>query len=96
MYGRWSPNLFAKEFKTPTLVIHGELDFRIPYSQGLSLFTTLQLEKVPSRLLIFPDEGHWVLKPQNSALWYKTFIDWINTYTTLAPGSKSGQDSNKK
>jgi dipeptidyl aminopeptidase/acylaminoacyl peptidase len=81
MYEKFSPSAFAKQFKTPTLVIHGELDFRIPYSQGLQLFTALQMQKVPSRLLIFPDEGHWVLKPQNSALWYKTFIDWIDTYT---------------
>ena len=81
MYDKWSPSMFEKQFKTPTLVIHGELDFRIPYSQGLQLFTALQMQKVPSRLLIFPDEGHWVLKPQNSALWYKTVIDWLDTYT---------------
>ncbi len=80
-YDKWSPSQFAKEFKTPTLVIHGELDFRVPYTQGLQLFTALQLQKVPSRLLLFPDEGHWVLKPQNSVLWYKTFIDWIDTWT---------------
>jgi dipeptidyl aminopeptidase/acylaminoacyl peptidase len=81
VYDRWSPSKFVKEFKTPTLVIHGELDFRIPYSQGLALYTALQLQKVPSQLLIYPDEGHWVLKPQNSALWYKTFLDWTNNRT---------------
>jgi dipeptidyl aminopeptidase/acylaminoacyl peptidase len=81
IYNKWSPSLFASEFKTPTLVIHGELDFRVPYTQGLQLFTALQMQKVPSKLLIFPDEGHWVLKPQNSLLWYKTFIDWINNWT---------------
>jgi dipeptidyl aminopeptidase/acylaminoacyl peptidase len=81
MYVRWSPSQFAKEFHTPTLVIHGELDFRVPYTQGLQLFTALQLQKTPSRLLIYPDEGHWILKPQNSQLWYKTFIDWIDTWT---------------
>jgi len=74
-YDKWSPSKFSKEFKTPTLVIHGELDYRIPYSQALQLFTALQLNKVPSELLDFPDEGHWVLKPRNSALWYKTFLD---------------------
>ena len=63
---------FVKEFHTPTLVIHGELDFRVPFDQGLQLFTALQMQKVPSKLLVFPDEGHWVLKPQNSILWYKT------------------------
>jgi dipeptidyl aminopeptidase/acylaminoacyl peptidase len=80
MYVRWSPSMFAKEFKTPTLVVHGELDFRVPYGQGLQLFTALQMQKVPSQLLIFPDEGHWVLKPQNSMLWYKTFIDWMDRW----------------
>jgi dipeptidyl aminopeptidase/acylaminoacyl peptidase len=80
MYVRWSPSLFAKEFKTPTLVIHGELDYRVPYGQGLQLFTALQMQKVPSQLLLFPDEGHWVLKPQNSMLWYKTFIDWMDRW----------------
>jgi len=81
VYDRWSPSHFVKDFKTPTLVVHGELDFRIPYSQGLELYTALQLRKVPSELLIFPDEGHWVLKPQNSALWYKTFLDWVGNWT---------------
>lgn len=80
-YVRWSPGMFAREFKTPTLVIHGELDYRVPYGQGLQLFTALQLRKVPSKLLLFPDEGHWILKPQNSLLWYKTFIEWIDTWT---------------
>ncbi len=79
-YGKWSPHHFVQEFKTPTLVIHGELDYRVPYNQGLELFTALQLQKVPSKLLVFPDEGHWVLKPQNSILWYKTFIDWLDTW----------------
>ncbi len=78
-YAKWSPSNFVKDFKTPTLVIHGELDFRIPYTQGLALFTALQLQKVPSRLLVFPDEGHWVLHPQNSLLWYQTVLDWLNT-----------------
>jgi dipeptidyl aminopeptidase/acylaminoacyl peptidase len=81
MYQRWSPSLFVKEFRTPTLVIHGELDFRVPYGQGLQLFTGLQLQKVPSRLIVFPDEGHWILKPQNSLFWYKNFIDWIDAWT---------------
>jgi dipeptidyl aminopeptidase/acylaminoacyl peptidase len=81
MYQRWSPSLFVKEFRTPTLVIHGEVDFRVPYGQGLQLFTGLQLQKVPSRLIVFPDEGHWILKPQNTLFWYKNFIDWIDTWT---------------
>lgn len=81
MYARWSPSLFAQEFRTPTLVIHGELDYRVPYGQGLQLFTALQMQKVPSKLLLFPDEGHWILKPKNSLLWYQTFIEWIDFWT---------------
>ena len=81
VYDKWSPSHFVKDFQTPTLVIHGELDFRVPYTQGLELYTSLQMRKIPSQLLIFPDEGHWVLKPQNSALWYKTFVDWVGNWT---------------
>ena len=79
-YAKWSPSYYVKDFKTPTLVIHGELDFRVPYTQGLQLFTSLQLQKVPSKLLIYPDENHWILKPQNSVLWYNTFLDWIGEW----------------
>jgi dipeptidyl aminopeptidase/acylaminoacyl peptidase len=81
MYARWTPSAFVKEFKTPTLVVTGELDFRVPYTQSLQLYTALKLQNVPSKLLIYPDEGHWVLKPQNSRLWYQTVIDWIDTWT---------------
>lgn len=79
-YHKWSPSHFVKEFKTPTLVIHGEQDYRVPYNQGLELFTALQMQKVPSKLLVYPDEGHWIGKPQNSLLWYKTFIDWLDSW----------------
>lgn len=81
MYEKWSPSKSAANFKTPTLVIHGELDYRVPYGQGLQLFTALQAQKVPSKLLIYPDEGHWVLKPQNSLLWYDTFLQWVGEWT---------------
>jgi dipeptidyl aminopeptidase/acylaminoacyl peptidase len=80
MYEKWSPHNFVKNFKTPMLVIHSELDYRVPVGEGLQLFTALQLQGVPSRLLYFPDEGHWVLKPQNSELWYKTVLGWVNQY----------------
>jgi len=82
-YSKWSPNTYAGElgkFKTPTLVIAGEMDYRVPYTQSLEFFTDLQRQNVPSKLLIFPDEGHWVGKPQNSRLWYKDFFDWLATY----------------
>ena len=84
IYERWSPSRFAPNFKTPTLVVHGELDYRVPAGQGLQLFTALQVQKVPSKLLLFPDEGHWILKPQNSLLWYQTVLDWLTAFTTRA------------
>jgi len=82
-YKNWAPSTYAGElakYKTPTLVIAGERDYRVPYTQSLEFFNTLQRQGVPSKLMIFPDEGHWVLKPQNSQLWYKTFLDWLATY----------------
>jgi dipeptidyl aminopeptidase/acylaminoacyl peptidase len=81
MYEKWSPRKAAKNFKTPTLVIHGQLDYRLDVSEGFQLFTTLQTMGVPSKMLYFPDEGHWVLKPQNSQLWYKTVNDWVDQWT---------------
>lgn len=80
LYTKWSPHLSAKNFKTPTLVVHGELDYRVPVGEGLQLFSTLQRKGVPSKLLYYPDEGHWILKPQNSELWYKTVIDWFDQW----------------
>ena len=82
-YKKWSPATYAADlakYKTPTLVIAGENDFRIPYPQSLQFFNTLQRLGVPSKLVVFPDEGHWVLKPQNSQFWYKTFLDWLAIY----------------
>jgi len=80
VYRKWSPHEYAANFKTPTLVSHGQLDYRLDVSQGFDLFTTLQVSKVPSKILYFPDEGHWVLKPQNSQLWYKTVNDWVDQW----------------
>ncbi len=81
MYQKWSPRNAAKNFKTPTLVVHGQLDYRLDVSEGFQLFTTLQTMGVPSKMLYFPDEGHWVLKPQNAQLWYKTVNDWVDQWT---------------
>lgn len=84
MYEKWSPSSFVqnlKKFKTPTLVIHGEGDYRVPYTQGLQMFTALQRMGVPSRLLVYPDETHFVLKPQNSRLWWKEVHGWIAKWT---------------
>ena len=80
-YRKWAPMLYAKNFKTPTLVVHGQLDYRLDLSEGLQLFTTLQRLGVSSKMLYFPDEGHWVLKPQNSQLWWKTVSDWVDEWT---------------
>ena len=79
-YEKWSPHQYAKNFKTPTLVIHGQRDYRLDVSEGLQLFTTLQMEGVPSKMLYFPDEGHWVQKPQNSKLWYETVNAWVDQW----------------
>jgi dipeptidyl aminopeptidase/acylaminoacyl peptidase len=80
-YRFFSPAMYTQNFKTPTLVIHSQLDYRLDVSEGFQLFTTLQRLKVPSKMLYFPDEGHWVLKPQNSQLWYKTVNDWVDQWT---------------
>jgi dipeptidyl aminopeptidase/acylaminoacyl peptidase len=82
-FRKWSPALSARNFKTPTLVIHSQLDYRLDVSEGYQLFTTLQRLKVPSKMLYFPDEGHWIQKPQNSELWYKTVNDWVDQWTAL-------------
>ncbi len=80
IYRRWSPHLFAGNFRTPHLVVVGELDYRVPYTEGLSLFTALQRQKVPSRLIDFPDEGHWIAKPQNQRLWWNEVLGWFTKY----------------
>ncbi len=79
-YNRWSPNKFAKNFATPTLVTAGELDYRVPVDQSLQLYTTLQVKGVDSKLVVFPDEGHWIQKPQNSEFWYGQVLDWFKKY----------------
>jgi dipeptidyl aminopeptidase/acylaminoacyl peptidase len=82
-YRRWSPHVFAARLKAPHLVLHGELDYRVPYYEGVSLFTALQKLNVPSRFVVFPDEGHWIGKPQNQRLWWNEMQGWFTRY--LAP-----------
>ena len=77
---KWNPVNYVENWKTPTLVIHGEKDYRIPYSQSLATFTALQQQGVESKLLVYPDENHWVLKPQNSIQWHRTVFDWLGKY----------------
>ncbi|MDP9463534.1 MAG: S9 family peptidase [Actinomycetota bacterium] len=81
-----SPHHFVEQITTPMLVIHGEKDFRIPYSQSLAMFNALQRRNVPSRLVMFPDENHWILKPQNSRLWYREFEAWLGRFAK--PGAR--------
>lgn len=77
---KWSPHRFAENIRTPTLVITNEQDFRVPLDQGLQLFTVLRRNGVPSKALVFPDEGHWVLKPLNSRVWHEAVFEWIGKY----------------
>ena len=80
LYNKWSPHKSAANFKTPTLVTAGEIDYRVPVDQDLQLYTALQLNGTPSKLIIFPDEGHWILKPQNSEFWYGEVLGWFEKY----------------
>jgi dipeptidyl aminopeptidase/acylaminoacyl peptidase len=79
-YRVWSPHLFAAQFRTPMLVVAGELDYRVPYYEGVSMFTALQRQGILSRLIIFPDEGHWIGKPQNQRLWWNEALGWFDKY----------------
>jgi dipeptidyl aminopeptidase/acylaminoacyl peptidase len=80
-YARHNPRDFVKNFKTPTLVVHGEKDYRVPVEQALAMFTALRRQGVPARLVVFPDENHWVLKPANSVRWYDEVIGWLDRWT---------------
>lgn len=79
-YERWSPSRNAANFHTPTLVVHGENDYRVPVTQGMQLFSALQAQGIPSRFLLFPDEGHWISKPANSVYWHNNVIDWLTEW----------------
>lgn len=80
LYDRWSPHCFAHNFKTPTLVTHGERDYRVPFAESLQLFTALQRQGIPSRLVVFPDEGHVIGRPQNNVRWWKEIHRWLARY----------------
>jgi len=77
---KWNPVNHVTKWKTPTLVIHGEKDFRIPYSQSLAAYNALQRQGVEGELLVFPDENHWILKGQNSVQWYQTVFSWMGKH----------------
>jgi dipeptidyl aminopeptidase/acylaminoacyl peptidase len=79
-YKKWSPQEYAKDFATPELIVHGERDYRIPVEQAYLMFSLLQRKGIPSKLIVFPDENHWVLKPGNARLWYASMIDWFHQW----------------
>jgi dipeptidyl aminopeptidase/acylaminoacyl peptidase len=82
---RQNPMFYAKNFKTPTLVLHGELDYRVPYGNGLELYGVLQALNVPSRLVVYPNENHWILTPQNAIYWHWEMQSWLARYIGVKP-----------
>ena len=87
-YEKHSPHRYAAnlaKYKTPMLIIHNDLDFRVPVSEGIQLFTTLQRQGVPSRFINFPDEGHWVLRPRNSEYWHREVFGWLKKHVPPGP-----------
>ncbi|KID88060.1 dipeptidyl peptidase [Metarhizium guizhouense ARSEF 977] len=83
-YARWDPSLHCQNWKTPMMVLHNELDYRLPISEGLAMFNVLQARKVPSKLVVFPDENHWIIKPENSLVWHREVLGFINKYSGIA------------
>ena len=81
LYDKWSPSRYVGNWKTPMLVIHGALDFRLPETEGFSAFTALRRRGIPAKLLYFPDENHWVLSPANGILWHETVLEWMEDWT---------------
>ncbi|MGL4749883.1 MAG: prolyl oligopeptidase family serine peptidase, partial [Shewanella sp.] len=81
LYEKFNPVNYVENWKTPMLVIHGEKDFRVPYGQGLAAFSFMQRKGIPSELLIYPDENHWILKPENLEQWYANVFRWMDSWT---------------
>ncbi|KAF2875028.1 dipeptidyl-peptidase-like protein V precursor [Massariosphaeria phaeospora] len=94
-WAQWDPSRFTQNWKTPQLVIHSELDYRLTISEGLAAFHTLQARGVESQFLTFPDENHWVLKPENSLLWHETVLDWINEHVGLEKYTEAREKVNE-
>jgi dipeptidyl aminopeptidase/acylaminoacyl peptidase len=80
IHERFNPAHHVTRWKTPMLVLHGQLDYRVPYSQGIATFTALQRQGIESRFVHYPDENHWILKPANSIHWYTTVLDWLDEH----------------
>ena len=75
-----SPHKLIKNWNTPILITHGEMDYRVPVEQGMAAFNAAQMMGVPSKMVLFPDENHWILQPQNSVYWHRVFFDWLDKY----------------
>lgn len=91
-YARWNPAAHTANWSTPHLIVHNELDYRLPIAEGLAAFNVLQAKGVPSKFLSFPDENHWVLNAENSLVWHKTVLDWLNGYVGLPKYSQPGDE----
>jgi dipeptidyl aminopeptidase/acylaminoacyl peptidase len=88
VHEKFNPSAHVDRWRTPMLVTHGQLDYRVPYSQGIGTFTALQRRGIESKLLIFPDENHWILKPANSLQWHAVVLDWLDQHLK-APGERA-------
>ncbi|MBO5563582.1 MAG: prolyl oligopeptidase family serine peptidase, partial [Bacteroidales bacterium] len=75
-----SPHMLVRNWHTPILCIHGGNDFRVPYDEGMAAFNAAQMMGVPSKLIVFPDENHWILQPQNALYWHRSYFDWLNRW----------------
>ncbi|TQV97249.1 secreted dipeptidyl peptidase [Cordyceps javanica] len=84
VYEKWDPARHTGNWETPMLVIHNELDYRLSVAEGLAMFNVLQARNIPSKLLMFPDENHWVLKPENSLVWHREVLNWINKFSGVS------------
>jgi len=93
-YARWNPADHIANWATPHLIIHSELDYRLPISEGLTPFNILQSRGIPSKLLVFPDENHWVLKHENSLVWHREVLGWINKYSGIEEEQKEYEKAN--
>ena len=82
-WAKWDPSRFTENWTTPQLVIHSELDYRLTISEGLAAFNVLQCKGIESQFLTFPDENHWVLKPENGLMWHTVVLDWVNKHVGL-------------
>jgi dipeptidyl aminopeptidase/acylaminoacyl peptidase len=87
----WNPLRQAMGITTPTLVIHGEKDYRVPVAQGILCYSILRDMGVPARFVHFPDENHWVLKPRNSVVWYREFHGWLDRFLNAEPADDAGE-----